>query len=74
VLVAEHERVRLQVEALGHLATLPGDRVRTEQADILDELGPAQPLEHRVDLAHLDGPAERPARALGAAVIGWKYP
>ena len=54
VLVAEDERVRLEIESLGHLAALAGDRISPEETHVLDQLGPAQPLEDSVDLAHLD--------------------
>ena len=67
MLVAEHEGVRFKVEPLGRLATLARDRIRPEETDILDDLRPAQPLEHRVDLAHLDRAPERPAGAVRPA-------
>ena len=51
VLVGEHERVGLELEALGLLAALAGHRVRPEQPDVLDQLGPADALEYGVDLA-----------------------
>src|SRR4029079_5517896 len=49
------------------LAALAGDRVGAEEPGVLDELRPAEALEHGVDLADVDRSAERPARSLWSA-------
>ncbi len=47
-------------------AALARDRIGGEQPGVLDDLDARQPLEHRVHLADVDRPAERPAVAVGA--------
>jgi len=67
VVVREDEGVGLDIEALGRLAALPADRIRTEDPDVLDHLRAANGLERREDLAGEDRPAEGPARAVRPA-------
>src|SRR2546429_2743957 len=59
--------MRFDSEALNGLASLARHRVRPEEPGVLDELGAAQSLQARVDLADVDRPAEGPAIAIGTA-------
>src|SRR3954451_14214450 len=67
VLVGEHQRVAVELDALHGLAPLAGDRVGCKQLDVVDVLGSGQVLQHREDLAGLHGSTERPPFALGSA-------
>src|SRR5438309_3946377 len=57
----------LDDEPLNGLARLARDRVGPEQPGVLDQLGAAQSLQDRVDLADVDRPAEGPASAIRTA-------
>src|SRR5438552_3695783 len=57
----------LDDETLDRLASLAGHRVGTEEPGVLDQLGAAQALQDRVDLADVDRPPEWPAIAVGPA-------
>src|SRR5688572_14189991 len=57
----------LDVEALGLLAALAGDRIRAEEPGVLDQLGPAKSLQNGVHLADVHRPAEWPASPVGPA-------
>src|SRR5260370_19724783 len=57
----------LDDEPLDRLAPLARDRVGAEQPGVLHQLGAAEALEHGIDFAHVDRPAEGPAIAVRTA-------
>src|SRR6266849_8804857 len=67
MLVGVDEGVGLDDEPLDGLAALTRHRVRPEQPGVLDKLRATQALQHRVDLADVDRPAEGPAIAVRPA-------
>src|SRR3954469_11058951 len=67
VLIGEHQRVLIELNALDGFRTLPGDRVGGEQLDVVDVLGAVEVLDDGEGLAGLHGPAEWPPVPVGAA-------
>ena len=74
MLVAEHQGVGLELQPLGLLAALPGDRVGAEQPGVLDDLGArAAPWSTEYTSPTLTGRPNGQPVPSGPPVIGWKY-
>src|SRR5258708_33613997 len=63
MVVREDERMWIQWQNLHRLTALAGDWIGAEKAQIHYQLHALDCLNHGVDLAEMDGPAERPAGA-----------
>ena len=64
MVVAEHERVGGDVNALRRLATLARNGIGTEEPGVFNDFESRDPLKYRIHLAQKERSAERPPRAV----------